>query len=184
MRYSSWGVYIERWTSFFVIFGHFWPFIPLTIQKIKILKKWKKKSGDVIILHMCTKNHNREMRASWDMQCERHHFIILGHFLHFNPTNNQKNQNILSIFCFFTPPPPPNSLKNQNFEKIKKPGDIIILHIMCTKNYDHMMYCFWDLVCDRRTKRQTDKRMKKGHTEVGAPPKNLNLKDCIRSMLD
>ena len=35
---------------------------------------------------------------------------------------------------------PPNSLKNQNFEKMKKmPGDIIILH-MCTKNYDQMMY--------------------------------------------
>ena len=178
MTYSSWGVYIERWTSFFVIFGHFWPFIPLTIQKIKILKKWKKKSGDVIILHMCTKNHNRVMRASWDMQCERHHFLILGHFLHFNPTN------LLSIFCLFNPPPPPLPPLTAWKIKILKPGDIIILHIMCTKNYDHMMYCFWDLVCDRRTKRQTDKRMKKWHTEVGAPPKNLNLKDCIRSMLD
>ena len=31
---------------------------------------------------------------------------------------------------------PPNSPKNQNFEKMKKtPGDIIILH-KCTKNYD------------------------------------------------
>ena len=35
---------------------------------------------------------------------------------------------------------PPNSPKNQNFEKMKKlPEDIIILH-MCTKNYDQMMY--------------------------------------------
>ena len=32
---------------------------------------------------------------------------------------------------------PPNSPKNQNFEKIKKlPGDIIILHV-CTKNHNH-----------------------------------------------
>ena len=30
---------------------------------------------------------------------------------------------------------PPNSPKNQNFKKKKRPGDIIILH-MCTKNHD------------------------------------------------
>ena len=44
-------------------------------------------------------------------------------------------------FCPFNPPPPPtNSPKNQNFEKMKKaPGDIITLQ-MCTKNYDQMMY--------------------------------------------
>ena len=38
-------------------------------------------------------------------------FVILGHFLHFDPSNNPKNQ---------------------NFEKLKKmPADIIILHL-CT----------------------------------------------------
>ena len=43
---------------------------------------------------------------------------------------------------------PPNSPKNENFEKMKKiPGDIIILH-MCTKNYDHLMYGSWDMVRD------------------------------------
>ena len=35
---------------------------------------------------------------------------------------------------------PPNSPKNQNFEKMKiMPGDTIILH-MCTKNYDQMIH--------------------------------------------
>ena len=35
---------------------------------------------------------------------------------------------------------PPNGQKNQNFLKMKKiPQDIIILH-MHTTNYDHMMY--------------------------------------------
>ena len=29
----------------------------------------------------------------------------------------------------------------------KTPGDIIILH-KCTKNYDQMMYGFWDMVRD------------------------------------
>ena len=42
-----------------------------------------------------------------------------------------------------------NSLKNQNFKKMKKTsGDIIILH-KCTKNYDHMLCCPWDKVHDR-----------------------------------
>ena len=38
----------------------------------------------------------------------------------------------------------------------KIPGDIIILH-MCTKNYDHMMYGSWDMMCDRWRDRLTDK---------------------------
>ena len=46
---------------------------------------------------------------------------------------------VISHFGLFTLLPP-NSQKNQNFEKMKKtPEDIIILH-MCTKNYDHVMY--------------------------------------------
>ena len=49
----------------------------------------------------------------------------------------------------FLPFYPPNSPKNQNFEKMKKmPGDIIILH-KCVKNHDHMLYCSWDMACDR-----------------------------------
>ena len=27
---------------------------------------------------------------------------------------------------------------------------------MCTKNYDRMMYCFWDMVCDGRTDGKSD----------------------------
>ena len=36
----------------------FAPFTPLTAQKIKISKKIKKAPGDIIILHMCTKNYD------------------------------------------------------------------------------------------------------------------------------
>ena len=50
---------------------------------------------------------------------------------------------------YFLPFYPPNSPKNQNFEKMKKtPGDIIILHT-CTINYDQMLYSSWDMVHDR-----------------------------------
>ena len=49
------------------------------------------------------------------------------------------------IFDYFLSFDPPNSHKNQDFEKIKKPaGDIIILHL-CTTNDDHMMYGSWDI---------------------------------------
>ena len=83
----------------------------------------KKIAGDIIILHMCTKN----WYGSWDTEWDTEFFVILGHFLAFYP---------------------PNSQKNQNFKKMKKvPGHIIILH-MCTKSDDHMIYCSWDMVRD------------------------------------
>ena len=56
------------------------------------------------------------MSGSWAGQTE--FFVVLGHFLHFDPPNP----------------------KNQNFEKMKKtPGDIIISQV-CTTNDNYMMY--------------------------------------------
>ena len=48
------------------------PFNSLTTQKIKILKKWRKKKnpGD-IILHKFTKNYDQMMYGSWGMVCDR-----------------------------------------------------------------------------------------------------------------
>ena len=64
--------------------------------KIRILKKWKKIAGDIIILHMCTKNHNHMRYSSWDTKWDRI-------FCHFE-----------SFFALM----PPNNLENQNFEKM------------------------------------------------------------------
>ena len=62
------------------------------------------------------------------MECDRHNFLP---------------------FCtIFLPFYPPNNLKNQNFEKWKKYGDIITLHLRTT-NDDHMMYGSWDMEHDR-----------------------------------
>ena len=47
----------------------------------------KQASGDVIILHMCTKNHNHMMYMSWDMECN----WPLDHFLLFYPTIDPNN---------------------------------------------------------------------------------------------
>ena len=43
---------------------------------------------------------------------------------------------------------PPNSLENQNFEKMKIMSIDTIL-LMCTINQNHMMYPFWHMECDR-----------------------------------
>ena len=55
-------------------------------------------------------------------------FITLNHFL---------------SFC------PPKNPKNQNFLKMKRPENIITLH-MCTINDNHITYGFWDMKHDRQ----------------------------------
>ena len=61
----------------------------------------------------------------------------------------QDGQNFLSfwtVFCYFTSINP----KNQNFEKLKKgPEDIIILHMHAAIN-ENQMYCSWNVEHDRQ----------------------------------
>ena len=63
--------------------------------KIRILKKWKKIAGDIIILHMCTKNHNHMRYSSWDTKWDRIfcHFGSFFAFLTPSPINKPQNQN-------------------------------------------------------------------------------------------
>ena len=101
---------------------------PLTTQKIKFWKKWKK-CLEILSLYTCLS----KMKIIWYMIPE-----ILSMpdriFCHFEP------------FLLFYPT---NNPKNQNFEKLKKmPWDIITLH-KCAKNHNHMLYCSWDMACDR-----------------------------------
>ena len=64
-----WSMVPEIWsaTEFFVILDYFLPFYPppLTTQKTKILKKWKKSLE--ISSFKCTKNHDNMLNCSWDM---------------------------------------------------------------------------------------------------------------------
>ena len=71
--------------------------------KIRILKKRKKIAGDIIILHMCAKNHNHMRYSSWNTEWAKI-------FCHFGP-----------FFALYPPHPPilPNNLEDQNFEKMK-----------------------------------------------------------------
>ena len=78
----------------------------------------KKVPGDVIILHMCTKNQNHDLMIPEIWSAADIIFCHFGPFLPLCPTNNSENQNL---------------------EKMKKTtGNIILLH-MCSINEDHMM---------------------------------------------
>ena len=134
----------EKFLSFWTIFC---PFTPLTTWKNKIFKKWKKEQGDIIILQICTKNHDHMLQCSWDMAHDGCSYFTFW-----------------AIFCPFTTL---TTQKIKIFKKWKKlPGDIIILR-MCTKNYDHMMYISWDMVRNKWMVRWMN-RQKKWYTEVGA----------------
>ena len=91
-----------------ISFGH----LLMNFEKPKnqTLKKMKKIAGD-IILHMCTKNHNQEVRSE-----VRQIFLLFW-----------------AIFCTFNPLSP-NNPESQNLKKMKKKsGDFIILNL-CKKN--------------------------------------------------
>ena len=111
-----------------VILGHLFLFCPNKTPKLKFWKM-KKIAGDIIILHMCTKNHNHMMYGSWDTEWDR--------------------QNFLSFWAIFCPFSPLTTWKIKILKLKKTPGDIIILHI-CTINDNHMMYGSWDMEHNRQ----------------------------------
>ena len=65
MLYCSWDMPCNTCNHYFLFWAIFCPFTSLTAQKIKIKKKMKKRSGDIIILYMHTKNYDQMMYGSW-----------------------------------------------------------------------------------------------------------------------
>ena len=70
MLYCSWNTAHDGCKCYF----SFWAiFCPFTAPKMKVSQKKKRKKktpGDVIILHMCTKNYDQVMYGSWEMVCK------------------------------------------------------------------------------------------------------------------
>ena len=90
-KWQSYYVWFLRYEAWLTIFLPFWTVFcsttPLTTRKTKILKNWKKKkSGDIIILHKCTKNNDPMLYCSLDNGFLRYDrwllilFIILDRF--------------------------------------------------------------------------------------------------------
>ena len=126
MIYSSWDK--ERDRLKLVILGNFLSFYPpKTLQKYNF-EKLRNTAGDIILLHLCTKNYNRIISGSLVRSDTERIFLSFS-----------------AIFLLL----PHNDPKNQIFEKKKKlPEDIILLH-MCTINVDHMIYGSWNIRCNR-----------------------------------
>ena len=102
--YDAWFLRYGTWqTEFFSHFGPFLTFynsLPPNDSENQNFEKMKKLPGDIFILHKCTINDNHMIYRSWDMKCTRQNFFVfLGHFLPFYS---------------------PNSLKNENFKRMKK----------------------------------------------------------------
>ena len=115
-------------TQFFLLFRTIFCLLllSLTPQKTKILKKWKKASGVVIIFNLCNKNTIKSCMLTkiWSVTD-----IIICHFRSFFA--------LLSHYW-------PGKLK---FGKMLKTSAGIILLRMCTINQGHMMYGSWDIKC-------------------------------------
>ena len=169
-----------------VILGQFLPFYHPKNPKVKILKNEK----------ICWRYHHftpvYQKSESYDVWILRYvvrqakNFVILGHFLPFQPLDNPENQNFKTekntwryynftylhhkwqsydvwflrygvqqteffvILDHFLPFYPPMDPENQNFEKMKKTLEDIIILQMCTINDSHMMYGSWDMKCNGR----------------------------------
>ena len=56
------------------------------IYNAVFFRKIKKRPGDIIILHLCTKNMIDDMiYSSGDTKCDKLKLVIMGHFLPFYP---------------------------------------------------------------------------------------------------
>ena len=163
MIYSSWD--IERGRLTLVILGHFFAFLPpppyLKTQKIRILKK-RNKLQEITSFYTCVPKttiiwgmvpsddfcHLKNGKNTW----RYHQFTQVYHkwkwydvwLLRYGTWQPEYLQ-FWAIFRPFTPLTP-NNLKNQNFEKRWKNNP---WRYHFTQVYDHMLYCFWDMACDR-----------------------------------
>ena len=91
MMYGSWDMKRDgqNFLSFWTVFC---PFTPRTTQKSKFLKT-EKLSGDISILHKCTKNHDHMVYCSWDMARDGCNcFLFWAIFCPFIPLTAQKNK--------------------------------------------------------------------------------------------
>ena len=138
----------------FFILGYFLPFYLPNSPKNQNFEKMKKTPGDIIILHMCTKNYDQMMYSSWDMVRDRCNCYF----------------SFWDIFCPFTP------LTAQKIKILKKWNTCLKISSFCICVPKIMIrWCMvsevWCAMCrqtDRRVDRWTD-GWKKWHIEVVAP---------------
>ena len=65
--YCFWDMASDRCNCYFLFWATFCPFTPPNSPKNQNFTKMKNTPGDIIILHMCTKNYDQMMYGPWDM---------------------------------------------------------------------------------------------------------------------
>ena len=127
-----------------------------------------KTAGDIIILHMCTKNHNhmRYGYGSWDTEWDRQVFLS------FQPTTCKikilkklkkhlemmyaswdmkcDRHDLLSFWAIFCPFTPLLTSKTKIWEKCKTLLEISFYKCVPSINEDHMIRGSWDIRCNRQ----------------------------------
>ena len=96
--------YQAKRTDFFVILDHLYPFT--TQSKMSRFSKIKKKTGNIVVLHMCTINDNHMIHVFWDMDRDGQIFFYFGQFSPLFSSKNLKNQSfeerkLLEILSFY-----------------------------------------------------------------------------------
>ena len=113
MLHCSWDMVHDGCNCCYSFWAIFCPFTLLIAQKNKISKNWKKKPGDIIILHKCTKTHDQMLYCSWDTARDRCNccYSFWAIFGPFTPQTAQKNKisknwkKTLEISSFYTSVP-------------------------------------------------------------------------------
>ena len=146
MLYCSWDMARDR-CNYFSSWAIFCHFTFLTAWKIKIFKKWKRKPEATIILQSVPK------------------IMIICYTV----PEIWHVTDVIVIFHFglFFAPFPPNSPKNQIFLKMKKPGNIIILHVsqkLWSDDVQFLRHGTWQT--DRQTDGWMDEQMMDGKSGI------------------
>ena len=92
MMYDSWDMECISHNAL-SFWATFCPFSPLLKQKKNKKSKNINKTEYIILLPMCTINENHMKHGCWNIRQDGQFFVILGHFLTFEPLRNSKNQN-------------------------------------------------------------------------------------------
>ena len=114
----------------FCHFGQFFALLPAKNPKNQNFKKMKKTPGNIIISQKYNKNHDHMLYCSWDMAHDGCNYYF----------------SFWAIFCPFTP----LTAQKMKISKKWKSNTWRYHHFPHVhQNHDHMLYCSWDMACDR-----------------------------------
>ena len=135
MMYGFWDmerdsqIFLSFWTVFFL-------FLPLTTQKVKISKNWKKNLELLSFYTFCAITGNHKIYGSWDIERNRDNFLSFW--------------TIFGTFTRITIWKTKILKKNKKTKTTTTTTENIIILCLCTTNGNHMVYGSWDTESNRQ----------------------------------